>query len=218
MRKSILIISALFVLIGCSQPLDLSKIQLNSDSKSYHLDDYDVFKREEQKGHYEYSEKDKTLNLIDNGERVIRYVFMDESVKNIHFAGLKINSASGAVISDYDGKIAYIQVYIESSDTLKLIAYLMDMLGKPTKIYERSVTEEFHQIPCQEMAEALPSYIRREDGEFIYPDRMVWEKGDVIYSLRLDPEIEVLGSCLQIITKKAFNDKVIFGYGNVEEE
>ena len=44
MKKSILFIAAVFVLTGCSQSLDLSKIQLNSDSKAYHLDDYDVFR------------------------------------------------------------------------------------------------------------------------------------------------------------------------------
>ena len=217
MKKSILFIAAVFVLTGCSQSLDLSKIQLNSDSKAYHLDDYDVFRRQEQKGHYEYSEKDNSLNLIDNGERVISYIFMDEYVKNIHFAGLKINPTLGAEIADYNGKIAFISAEIKSSDTLKLIAYLMNTLGEPTKIYENSITEEFHQIPCQKMSEALPSYTKRKDGEFIYPGRLVWKKENFKYILILYPLTEVLGNRVYIITKEAFNDNVIFDYRNLKE-
>lgn len=217
MNRSILFIF-MFVLASCHHSLDLSKIQLNSDSKTYHLDDYDVFRRQEQKGHFEYSEKDKSLNLIDNGERVISYIFMDEYVKNIHFAGLKINPTLGAEIADYNGKIAFISAEIDSYETLKLIAYLMNTLGEPTKIYENSVIEKFRQIPCQKMSEVLPSYTKREDGEFIYPDLLVWEKEDVIYSLRLDPQTEVLGNYLRIITKEAFNDNVILDNRNVEEK
>lgn len=223
MIKKFFLFCAFLALICCNnQTLDLSKISFNEDSKQYDLDKFKVHKKETINGHYEV--KENSLEVVDNGEKVFNYIFMDKSISQLNFANMKINPTLGAKVVDYNGKIGFISVNIEPSESEKLIKYLFNNLNKPTEVISNERLEEAVNLGASEiLLKSLPQYTKIQKGDFgnnvlIYPQNLIWIKNDIIYQLTLEPSNNNVVNVLNIISKKTLEDKVIMGYHNPEKD
>lgn len=218
----------LTILINCSkaQVLDLSQIKLNEDSKVYNLEKLKVYRKDEQKGHYEvrYNGNDVSLELTDNGEKVVNYIFMEESVSQINFANMKINPILGANIMEYNGEVGFISANIESAQTVELILYLIKSLGTPSEIKTNERIEETMNLGASEILfKTLPQYTKKQKSDFgndeiHYPQYLIWNKNDVIYQLTLEPSNNLVSNVINIISKKAFKDRIIMGFHNPDKD
>lgn len=227
MKKLLIIVYGIFTLLSCkNQTLDLSQIKINEDSREYHLDKFKVYRIDKQNGHYEVKSNgnEVSLELIDNGERVTNYIFMEHSVSQINFAQFQINPTLGAKVVDYNGKIRFISANIESSETEELIIYLLKSLGEPSEIKTTERMEETMSLGAAKILfETLPAYTRKQKSEFgnseiRYPQHLIWNKEDVIYQLTLEPSNNLVSNSINIIAKKALKDKVIMGFHNPEKD
>lgn len=227
MNKLILILCTFFMLLSCNnQTLDLSQLKLNEDSKGYNLDKFQVYRKDKQKGHYEVKTvgNDVSLELVDNGEQVVSYIFMEKSVSQINFAQLKINPILGAKILVYNGKIGFVSANVESTQTENLIKYLFQTLGNPSEVKTNESMEETMNLGASTILfKSLPQYTKKRKSEFgnneiQYPQYLIWNKNDVIYQLTLEPSNNLVSNIINIISKKALNDKVIMGFHNPEKD
>ena len=227
MKNTIILILNLLLLISCNnKELDLSQVDFNQDSKIYNLDDLKVYKKEEQKGHYEvkHDGDDVSLITVDNGEKVINYVFMENSVSQVNFAGLNIDSTLGAKAVDYNGKIAFISANVSSKQTSELISYFIKTFGVPTEVINNERREEAVNLGASQILfKSLPNYTKKQKDEFnnnsiIYPQNIIWVKKDIIYQLTLEPYNNLVSNVIKVISKKALKDKIILGYHNPKED
>ena len=226
MKKLLLIFCAFFMLLSCNNStLDLSQVKLNEESKTYNLNEFKVYRKEEQKGHYEvkHSGSNTSLELIDNGEQVYNYIFMEESVSQINFAKLEIDPVLGAKVVDYNRKIGFISVNITPSQTTELIQHLINSLGTPSEVKTNERLEEAVNLGASQiLLRVLPQYTKVKKSEFnneiLYPQYLIWDKKDVIYQLVLEPLNNSVSSVVNIISKKALKDKIVMGFHNPEKD
>jgi hypothetical protein len=227
MKNTIIIILNLLLLISCNnKELDLSQVDFNQDARRYNLDDLKVYKKEGQKGHYEVKHDGDDISLItvDNGEKVINYVFMENSVSQVNFAGLNIDSLLGAKVVDYNGKIAFISANVNSKQTSELISYFIKTFGVPTEVINNERHEEAVNLGASQILfKSLPNYTKKQKDEFynnsiIYPQNIIWVKKDIIYQLTLEPSNNMVNNVVKIISKHALRDKIIIGFHNPEKD
>ena len=101
------IVSTLFTILFMScniQSLDLSTIDFDKPANIYPLENLKVYRKENQKGHFEvkHTKEGISLELKDEGERVTNYVFMEESItKQLNYNGIMLNPNIGVSVSTY---------------------------------------------------------------------------------------------------------------------
>jgi hypothetical protein len=225
--KPLLLIAITLLFISCNfQSLDLSTIDFDKPANIYPLENLKVYRKENQKGHYEIKEdKDEvSLHLKDNGERVFNYIFINETTFQINFNGLNIDPKLGAEIVDYNNKIEYISANIISKETPELINSLMKRLGQPTEVIYNERLEETLELGASKILfKTLPQFTKKQQNNIgnnviKYAQRIIWNKNDVIYQLTLEPINNLVGSDIKIISKKAFKDRIIIGFHNPEKD
>ncbi|MDQ6528503.1 hypothetical protein [Flavobacterium sp. LHD-85] len=227
MKKITIYLLLSLIIMSCKgQTLDLSTIDFDKPANSYPLEKLKIYRKENQKGHYEIKEdKDGvSLDLKDNGERVLNYIFMDESTSQINFKGLNIDPILGAKIVNYNNKIGYISANIISKETPELINSLMKTLGQPTEVIYNERLEETLELGASKILfKTLPQFTKKQQNNIgnniiKYSQRIIWNKNDVIYQLTLEPLNNLVGNDIKIISKKAFKDRIIIGFHNPEKD
>lgn len=227
MKNRIIASFSFLLLAGCTKhTLDLSKVDFNQDSSLY-LNELDIYSKTEQNGHYvvQHIGDAVSLELEDDGERVVKYVFMGEGTKQLHYSGLKINQNIGASISLYSGKISYIRASIENSHTLDFLALLKKQLGTPAKtLHKEGVNFDEKNSSQKMLLEKLPKETKKYKDDILeqyyvsYPEYYIWTKNSIIYQLTLSPLGNYIDNSLVIISKKALKDRVIEGFHNPEQD
>ncbi|PVZ83955.1 hypothetical protein C9426_24800 [Serratia sp. S1B] len=236
-------IIAIIMLCGCerTQPLDLSLVDFNKDSKEYRLVSLSPSKIIEQNGHYEVIYKtpsNKTPSVINNanvsvviesnnvsliikddGEKVTRYLFEEGgSSKYINYSGLPLDALHQTEIVDYNGKVSFISTSANRDKTIELITSLLKKLGEPTEVINNEVDDGvIKEENINKLMVLFPDKtkkIKDDSGSDVifYPGIVVWDKNDKIYKLSLKPAGKDIDNILEIISKKAISDKVIFGH------
>lgn len=207
-----------------SQSLDLSTIDFDKPSNSYSLQNLKTSRTEEQKGHFEINPEKEgiSLKLKDEGEKVINYVFMDESItKQLNYAGIMVNPNIGVSLSVYENKVVYMDLTVDFKSKFKLFDLLKNKLGKPSEVINNEVNLADIDLPMQKLfLEKLPTETKvdKENGYFSYPERLRWVKDDIFYKLEFNPSGNSIESSLTIISKKALKDKIIAGYQHPEND
>lgn len=228
MKSKIMLVLTLLVLISCNnKELDLSKIDFNQKASIY-LDDLNVYKKEEQKGHYvlDYQNDEVSLGLKDDGERVVKYTFMEEKNTNqLNYSGLRVNDVMGVSISVYDEKISFMRIHVKNTQTLEFFDVLKKKLGNPTEILIKDgVNFDDKNISQKMLIEKMPNQAKKYKDEvleqfyFSYPEHFIWVDSDIIYQLTIVPVGNYISNSLVVISKKALKDKVIFGFHNPNED
>lgn len=234
MKKIILSIIATIMLCGCNKGeiLDLSKIDFGKDSKEYKLSSLSPSRTNEQNGHYEVvydppladpsvenHNSNVSLVIKDDGEKVTNYSFDDDkSNSHINYAGLPLDASYGTKIVDYNGKISFISTSINRERTLDLISFLEKSIGHPTEIITNETMEAtLKPDRINQLIEIFPDDTKRMKNDWgndiiSYPEILIWNENDKIYQLTLNPVGEDITNYLVVISKKAFKDKVIFGF------
>ncbi|WP_443946663.1 hypothetical protein ACJVDH_06050 [Pedobacter sp. AW1-32] len=228
MKTKILIALNLLLLMSCSSnSQDLSTVDFSNDGAAY-LNNLDPSRKEEQKGHYEaviHGEK-ADFKLIDNGERVINYLFIGQkSLGRINFAGLAIKENTGATMSVYQDKIAFMRLQLKNEDSFQLLDILKKKLGSPSEIISSKDNHyDANDKSQQLLLEKLPKETKKTKDDLLdeyylsYPENFIWNRGEIIYQLTLIPSGNMVDNQLVIISKKAFKDKIIIGYHNPDQD
>ncbi|MDH7464201.1 hypothetical protein QEG73_23085 [Chitinophagaceae bacterium 26-R-25] len=213
---------SILMMVGCSsQPLDLATIDFDQPADKY-LKGVSYTTKTDQKGHWivKHNGDDVALALKDDGEKVVDYVFMDESnTKQLTYSGMKINALIGVDIVTYNDKVSYERIRIINTQTSELASYLKQKLGEPTEI----ISDETMDIGTKDILfKSFPKNVKETKDEFgnnviDYPQNTFWIKGELIYQLTLEPVNNVVNNTLNIISKKAFRDKIIVGYHNPDK-
>ena len=220
MKSLCLLVFMAVVMMGCgSKKLDLSTVDFSKSADTY-LNGIHPTANTAQKGHYEIEGSGDHVNLAlkDQGERIEKYTFMDETaVKQLNYGGIPINPVLGAAICVYNGKIGFMRLQAAQGRSLDLFLVLKKQLGAPTEVITDSVRFEDGNVAQKEFLESLPAYSKKikddmDDVYLHYPQNIIWIKGDLIYQLTLSPVEKNINNTLVVITRKAFKDKVIFGY------
>lgn len=199
---------------------DLSTIDFNKNAETY-LDGLSFSSKTEQKGHYEavVNGEDASLNLVDKGEKSTNYVFMNEkNTAQLNYGRIPINDVMGAAISVYDNKIAFMRINPKNDQSFALLDVLKKKLGNPTEIV-KSENTPYDEIDQSQklLLDKLPNDTKKikddlDDYYLIYPEHFIWNKGDMIYQLTFSPTGNYVSSQLIVISKKAFEDRIIMGY------
>lgn len=217
------------IISGCSgQNLDLETITLGDSADNFNLEKLPS-KKNEQKGHYEskINGEEISLDLVDNGEKIMIYFFDGENAQKINYLGYSIDKTLGAKIIVYNDNIAYIRVNISVNERKNEGYYskLLNKLGKPTDIIFNDRNEESLNLGAlQILSKDMPSYIKKTQDSLIgnkiviYPQYMFWKKDSIIYRLGIEPVNNNVSSTLEIFTKKALKDQIIWGMQNAEKD
>lgn len=226
-KINLLLLAAVF-LGGCkSKSLDLSSISFNEKADQY-LEGLSFYSKTDQKGHFIIKDgaEGVSLDLKDDGERLVKYVFMEESARQLNYAGLNVSEVMGTTIVTYNDQVCYLQTVVQPDQSVSFLESLEKNLGKPTEIVQDTISyDEAKPTPAeQELLKKVSAYTKvvtdeeMDDRRLSYPQRLIWIKGELIYMLTLEPVDQKLNNQLIIITKKAFRDRVIMGYHNPEED
>lgn len=226
-KRNLLLLSAI-LLAGCtSKKLDLSTISYNENAGSY-LDGLKYYKKTDQQGHYAIKGdgEDVSLVLKDDGERLVNYVFMEGTAKEVNYAGLPISEVLGAAVSVYEDKVAYFHAVVQPDHSVELFESMKKSLGQPTEIINDTVQfDKAHPTPAQsELLKKLPDLTKPVTDEELgderlsYPQRIIWLKGEVIHMLTLEAVDAKVSNQIMAITKKAFKDRVIVGFHVPEQD
>jgi len=228
MKNKILIALNLLLLMGCSSnSQDLSTIDFTKDGSAY-LDKLSPSTRDEQKGHYEAEihGEEAGFKLVDKGERVINYLFIgQERTARINYAGLAIKENTGATMSVYDGKIAFMRLQLKNENSFQLLDILKKKLGSPSEIISSKDNHyDANDKSQQLLLQKLPNDTKKIKDDLLdeyylqYPENFIWDKDGLIYQLTFAPTGNMVDNQLVILSKKAFRDKIIIGYHNPDQD
>jgi hypothetical protein len=211
----------------------LSTVDFSKDSKEYALNKLSPSKTTEQNGHFEVkyndpSDENSKVSIVieDNGEKLTIYNFDDIiPISHINYAGLPLGpSMLGTQIVDYNGKIAFIRTSINEHKTTEFIQLLEKNLGKPTEIINNERIESgIKQEIINKLLKVFPENAKKTksdwgNDEISYPERLFWDKDNLIYELTIETSGDEITNKLEIISKKAFKDKIIFGFHNPDKD
>lgn len=222
--KKLLNLLILLMVISCTKKsLDLSKIAIGDDAENINLNIFRPTKTMQQFGHFELVQNgnELTLGLVDSGEKVTTYYFVNENVGDLNYLGYPVDSVLGAKIIVYNGKVEYIGSEFVQSSNDNLLGAIIENLGTPTEVIKNNILKETIDLDAYQILKSeLSSYIIEKmeiegsPSEIIYPQWMVWDKDNILYVLDIDPLNNYVNIGLHIMSKKALKDKVIFGFHN----
>lgn len=223
MKTKILIALNLLLLMSCTtNSQDIATLDFSKDGTSQ-LDKLSYSSKTDQKGHYEAEANGEqaSFKLVDKGEKVTNYLFMDAKAAGINYAGMPVSEVTGAAVSVYEGKIAFMRIHVKNDQSFALLDILKKKLGNPTETITNKDTH-FDQNDKSQLLllQKLPNDTKKIKDDVLdeyylsYPENFIWDKNDLIYQLTFSPTGKVVDNQLVIILKKAFRDKVIMGYHN----
>ncbi|MGO3183413.1 MAG: hypothetical protein ACTIJ9_11330 [Aequorivita sp.] len=212
----------LLVLLSCnSQTLDLSTINFNQTNQKQ-LKQLKYSKVENQKGHYVVKEIGDDVDVLLEGNEISSHYYLrtKEEVSQVAFTPYVIDDEIGVKLVSYQGELAFADFAILNKETFEVLKHLTKELGTPdqtfnTIAYKKDSPEVQLLLNNLEMGKSLKE-VEDDYGDkmLAYPYQNVWIKGDLIYQLTLGRGMETYSNTLIIISKKALEDKIIFGYHN----
>jgi len=211
------ILLSLYFLIGCNsdnqnETIDLSAVVDKPVSNK--IQDL-ASKEDDQKGHYEFN--GGQLKLVDNGERVINYSFDGKDTNNVKFQGKRINDTYGAKVVVYGNVGAFVSIKAPEEHVKEYFTTFVKELGRSDSMHIEStaaatVSDKVKSILLEAYPGILKAYKGDIPGRLLYPQRLFWKKGNVRYFLTLDPIGDNVNLKIDIISEKAFKDRIVMGY------
>ena len=223
-----LFVMILLVMMSCQEAgkFDLSEIE-NKTEVSSTLNKLNISSVQTQNGYWELrKEGDKVeAELHNNG--IISTIYslkkeLDEKLFN--FNNFKIEKNSGGKIVENDNKIVFVNIALENVETFNVLKKLKDKLGNPDQIIYDSVinsaSDEKVKVILKNFHKNYINIINDEfDDEYLnYPASFVWNINGYIYKFTVIINENSISNDLVIISNKAFNEKLIFGYHNPKED
>lgn len=212
---------SLIILEGCnSQTLDLDNIDFNGNP---HFEKLKISKVEQQKGHWVLDQSKNDVGLALSGtESSVQYTLITpDELAQITFNNLPLDDI-GAKLATYKDKFAFARLSVDKSKTFDLYNHLKQKLGKPDQTFD-SLAYDKNNTEVKLLETNLKGDIKigkdEYDDEMVsYPYQNVWVKGNIIYQYTLVRAKNSFSNTLVIISKEAFNDKIIFGYHNPQQD
>lgn len=219
-----------FSLSSCSnnRVLDLSTIDFNKSSDEYELSSLSASKVVPQNGHYEIKQHQNgnvLLTVVDEGEKTMTYSFEDEkAIAHINYGGLPLDPTFGAQIGEYEGKVSFMSISTRSENIADFIAILKKKLGEPTEIISSQLfTDRLKNNVVGQLSTVFPNEVENlvteeEHKMTSFPEKIIWVEDNMIYQLMMTPGMDERTNTLHVISKKAYRDRVFFGYHNPEKD
>lgn len=213
----------LIVFEGCnSKTLDLDKVDFHENP---HLERLKISKVEDQKGHWVVNQSGNDVSLSLSGEeKSVGYTLISpEDLTQVNFNNLPLDPI-GARLVEYKDKLAFARFSVDKSKTFVLFNYLIRKLGKPDQTFDSLAYNDKNKNVTNLLEANLKAYLIKSKDEYddemiAYPYQNVWVKGDLIYQYTLVRTAnDTFANVLVIISKDAFNDKIILGYHNPKQD
>ena len=216
------IIFFLFVItaFSCNKTIDLSKLELGSNSQQYNLDKNKNLEKNILKGHSEWKNIDGkiTLTTIDNGEIVTNYHEINKVKNQFNYSGIQTDSTWDSKIVVYKDEIAEVNAVFSNDNSFKIIQILLKKLGEPTKIYNettgfdnnrnQSIYSNFKKFfPKNTSLEKDSIYV---DKQLTYPRNILWNKEKTITILGVYLDNDKIRLDYKTMSKKAYFDRVLY--------
>ena len=207
-------------------PIDLSMLDDAIDVKTA-LDNKSIRNVQTQNGYWEIVKTGEKVEakLRDNGNISTIYSLKGEQEEKLFaFANFNIKKNTGGKIVENGNKIVFVNITLEATETFKVLEHLKEKLGIPDQIISDSV---FYNAADDKVNLILKNVeqdnvkIQKdefEDEYLVYPLHFVWNQNGYIYKYTLIINETSFSNDLVILSKKAFNDKLIFGYHNPKED
>ncbi|UOX35500.1 hypothetical protein LXD69_08245 [Flavobacterium sediminilitoris] len=218
----------LLVMMSCQEgdKFDLSKID-DKTEVSKTLNSLNISDVQTQNGYWELVKKGEKVEAIlqDNGNISTVYSLKDEQDQKLfNFDNFNIEKNTGGKIVENSNKIVFVNIVLENIETFNVLKKLKEKLGNPDQIINDSV---FYNEEDDKVKLVLKNYEKNdikikkdefEDEYLIYPLHYVWNINGYIYKYTLFINEASFSNDLVIISNKAFNEKLIFGYHNPKED
>ncbi|KIX21645.1 hypothetical protein SY27_08085 [Flavobacterium sp. 316] len=205
---------------------DLSKID-DKTEVSKTLNSLNISDVQTQNGYWELVKKGEKVEAVlqDNGNISTVYSLKDEQDQKLfNFDNFNIEKNTGGKIVENSNKIVFVNIVLENIETFNVLKKLKEKLGNPDQIINDSV---FYNEEDDKVKLVLKNYEKNdikikkdefEDEYLIYPLHYVWNINGYIYKYTLFINEASFSNDLVIISNKAFNEKLIFGYHNPKED
>lgn len=218
----------LLVMMSCQEgdKFDLSKID-DKTEVSKTLNSLNISDVHTQNGYWELVKKGEKVEAVlqDNGNISTVYSLKDEQDQKLfNFDNFNIEKNTGGKIVENSNKIVFVNIVLENIETFNVLKKLKEKLGNPDQIINDSV---FYNEEDDKVKLVLKNYEKNdikikkdefEDEYLIYPLHYVWNINGYIYKYTLFINEASFSNDLVIISNKAFNEKLIFGYHNPKED
>ena len=216
------------VMMSCQEggTFDLSKID-DKTAVSTTLDNLNIANAQTQNGYWEIVNKGAKVEAIlqDNGSISTIYSLKGEQEEKLFaFANFNIEKNTGGKIVESSNKIVFVNIALEKAETFKVLKKLKETLGNPDQIINDSV---FYNA-ANNKVKLILKHVEQDDvkiqkDEFedeylVYPLHFVWNINGYIYKYTLFINEIAFSNDLVILSNKAFNEKLIFGYHNPKED
>lgn len=223
-----LFLMILLVMMSCQEgdKFDLSKID-DKTEVSKTLNSLNISDVHTQNGYWELVKKGEKVEAVlqDNGNISTVYSLKDEQDQKLfNFDNFNIEKNTGGKIVENSNKIVFVNIVLENIETFNVLKKLKEKLGNPDQIINDSV---FYNEEDDKVKLVLKNYEKNdikikkdefEDEYLIYPLHYVWNINGYIYKYTLFINEASFSNDLVIISNKAFNEKLIFGYHNPKED
>lgn len=213
------------VLVSCnSQTMDLSQIDLSQTTEKQ-LHKLKCSKVERQKGHYVVKEIGNSVDVHLEGNQSSTHYYLrtKEEVSQVSFTPFKIDEEIGVKLVSYQDQLVFAKFSLKNEETFDVLKYLNEKLGVPeqtfnTIAYKEDSLEVQLLLNNLEMGKSIKK-VEDDYGDQLlaYAYQNLWTKGTIVYQLTLSRGMQSYSNSLIIISKKALEDKIIFGYHNIPE-
>lgn len=218
----------LLVMMSCQQggKFNLSEIY-NRTEVNKTLNKLNISNVQTQNGYWELVKKGEKVEaeLKNNGSVSTIYSLKGEqNEKLFNFYNFNIEKNTGGKIVENSSKIVFVNIVLENVETFNVLKKLKEKLGKPDQIINDSV---FYNKEDDKVKLVLKNFEKNdikikkdefEDEYLVYPLHFVWSINDYIYKYTLFINEASFSNDLVMISNKAFNEKLIFGYHNPKED
>ena len=226
MKKLLLIILLSIVSCNNEAKVDLSKIESLENTHNI-LKKMNVSNIQIQDGYWEVIKKNDKLDLKLHNNGNISTIYnlnTRKDRKKFYFDDIAINENLGGKIIENKNTIAFVDVNFENVETFNILRKLKNNLGQPDQILKQNI---FYKTNDRQVKTILKVFENKEynlkkdefdDKYLFYPLHYIWNVNGYIYKYTLQINEISFNNNLVIISNKAFNEKLIFGYHNPKED
>lgn len=223
-----LYIISLFIMMSCQNDSKFDLSDLNEKKEvNKNLKKLDISNIKIQKGYWKLINKDKKIEAELSNDDNISTIYNLKDYKdeqNFHFDNVNIQKETGGLIVENKGKIAFVNISLDNTKTFNVLKKLKESLGKPDQVISEKtyydLKDEKLKLILKEFDSNEISKIKDEfDDEYlVYPLHYIWNMDGYIYKYTLFITEKNCSNNLIIISNKAFNEKLIFGYHNPKDD
>ncbi|NHN27604.1 hypothetical protein FIA58_018135 [Flavobacterium jejuense] len=218
----------LLVMMSCQQGgrFDLSEIY-NKTEVNKTLNKLNISNVQTQNGYWELVKKGEKVEAELKNDGSISTIYSlkgEQNEKLFNFYNFSIEKNTGGKIVENSDKIVFVNIVLENVETFNVLKKLKEKLGNPDQIINDSV---FYNAEDDKVKLVLKNFVKNdiktkkdefEDEYLIYPLHFVWNTNGYIYKYTLFINETSFSNDLVIISNKAFNEKLIFGYHNPKQD